>query len=60
MVNQVSSVWFDDKLVRKSLHNETNFNKCEFTEKFCEFIDLIINSVQDSWLKSTKLCWIWL
>ena len=23
-VNQVSSVWFDNKLVRKSLHNETN------------------------------------
>ena len=34
-----------NKLVRKSLHNETNFNKCEFTEKFCEFINLIINSV---------------
>ena len=60
MVNQVSSVWFDDKLVRKSLHNETNFNKCEFTEKFCEFINLIINSEQDSWLKSTKWYWIWL
>ena len=38
MVNQVSSVWFNDKLLRKSLHNETNFNKREFTEKFCEFI----------------------
>ena len=38
-VNQVSSAWFDNKLVRKSLHNETNFNKCEFTEKFCEFIN---------------------
>ena len=38
MVNQVSSVWFNDKSLRKSLHNETNFNKCEFTEKFCEFI----------------------
>ena len=23
-VNQVSSAWFDNKLVRKSLHNETN------------------------------------
>ena len=44
-VNQMSSAWFDNKLVRKSLHNETNFNKCEFTEKFCEFINLIINSV---------------
>ena len=44
-VNQVSSTWFDNKLARKSLHNETNFNKCEFTEKFCEFINLIINSV---------------
>ena len=44
-VNQVSSAWFDNKLLRKSLHNETNFNKCEFTEKFCEFINLIINSV---------------
>ena len=33
------------KLVRKSLHNETNFNKCEFTEKLCEFINLIVNSV---------------
>ena len=32
-VNQVSSAWFDNKSVRKSLHNETNFNKCEFTEK---------------------------
>ena len=32
----------------KSLHNETNFNKCEFTGKFCEFINLIANSVQDS------------
>ena len=47
IVNQVSSALFDDKLpvVRKSLHNETNFNKCEFTEKLCEFINLIINSV---------------
>ena len=44
-VNQVSSAWFDNKLLRKSLHNETNFNKCVFTEKFCEFINLIINSV---------------
>ena len=26
--------------------------KCEFTEKFCEFINVIINSVQDIWLKS--------
>ena len=26
--------------------------KFEFTEKFCEFINLIINSVQDIWLKS--------
>ena len=38
MVNQVSSVRFDNKLLRKSLHNEINFNKCEFREKFCEFI----------------------
>ena len=38
----------NNKLLRKSLHNKTNFNKCEFTEKFCEFINLIINSVQDS------------
>ena len=45
VVNQVSSAWLDNKLLRKSLHNETNFNKCEFTEKFCEFINLIINSV---------------
>ena len=59
-VNQVSSTWFDNKLVRKSLHNETNFNKFEFTEKFCEFINLIINSVYDSWLQSAKFCWIWL
>ena len=48
MVNQVSSVRFDNKLLRKSLHNEINFNKCELREKFCEFISLIINSVQDS------------
>ena len=48
MVNQVSSVRFDNKLLRKSLHNEINFNKCEFREKFCEFISLIINSVEDS------------
>ena len=34
-----------NKLVRKSLHNERNFNKCEFTEKFCEFTNLNINSV---------------
>ena len=27
------------KLLRKSLNNEKNFNKCEFTEKFCEFIN---------------------
>ena len=60
MVNQVSSVWFENKLLRKSLYNETNFNKCEFGGKFCEFINLSINSVQDSWLKLTKLCWIWL
>ena len=45
IVNQVSSASFDNKLVRKSLHNESNFKKCEFTEKFCEFINLIINSV---------------
>ena len=32
MVNQVSSAWFDDKLLRKLLHNETYFNKSEFTE----------------------------
>ena len=31
--------------VRKSLHDEANFNKCEFTETFREFINLIINSV---------------
>ena len=46
IVNQVSSVWFDNKLLRKSLRDETNFTKCEFTEKFCEFINLITNSVQ--------------
>ena len=45
MVNQVSSAWFDNKLLLKSLHNEMNFNKCEFREKQCEFISLIINSV---------------
>ena len=44
-VNQMSLAWFDNKLARKSLHNETNFNKCEFTGKFCELINLIINSV---------------
>ena len=44
-VSQVSSAWFDNKLVRKSLYNETNFNKCEFTKQFWEFINLIINSV---------------
>ena len=58
MVNQVSSVRFDNKLLLKSFHNETNFNKCEFTERFLEFVNIIINSVQDSLLKSTKLCWI--
>ena len=47
MVNQVSSAWFVNKFWRKSLHNETNFNKCEFREKFCEFINLINNSVED-------------
>ena len=52
--NQVSSVWFDNKLSSKQKRDETNFTKCEFTEKFCEFINLITNSVQDSWLKSTK------
>ena len=41
-VNQVLSVWFDNKLLHKSLHNETNFNKCEFTEKFCEFINRLL------------------
>ena len=45
MVNEVSSVWFDNKLLLKSLHNEMNFNKCEFREKLCEFISLIINSL---------------
>ena len=44
-LNQVLSVWFDNKLLRKSSHNETNFHKREFTEKFCEFINLIIKSV---------------
>ena len=29
MVNQVSSVRFNNKLLRKSLYNEINFNKCE-------------------------------
>ena len=51
-VNQISSAWFDDKLVRKSLHNETNFNRREFTGKFCEFIDLIINHNYNKILKS--------
>ena len=32
-VNQVSSAWFDNKLIRKSIHNETNVNKCELTVK---------------------------
>ena len=58
--NPVSSVWFVNKLLRKWLHNEINSNKCELGEKFCEFVNLIINSVQDSWLKLTKLSWIWL
>ena len=33
IVNQVSSAWFDNKLLRKSLHNETNnlFQKHQFT-----------------------------
>ena len=44
MVNRVSSVRFDNKLSSKSLRDETNFTKCEFTEKFCEFINLITNS----------------
>ena len=44
-INQVSSAWFDNKLVRKSLHNETNFNKCEFTENSVNSSILIINSV---------------
>ena len=48
MVNKGSSVRFDNKLLRKSLYNEINFNKCEFRDKFCEFISLIINSLQDS------------
>ena len=55
MANQVSSVWFDNKLlIRKSLHNEMHFNKCEFTEKFYDFINVIINSVQDRWIKPTN------
>ena len=29
-VNQVSSAWFDNKLVRKSLHNETNDQGLDF------------------------------
>ena len=29
MVNQVSSVRFDNKLLRNSLYYEINFNKCE-------------------------------
>ena len=41
-----------------SILTEINFNKCEFREKLCEFISLIINFVQDSRLKLTKLCWI--
>ena len=32
LVNQVSSAWFDNRLVRKSLRNET---KCLYGEK-CE------------------------
>ena len=48
IVNQVSSACFDNKLLRKSSHNETNFNKCECTGKFCEFINFITNSVQES------------
>ena len=38
----MSSVVFDNKLLLKSLHNAINFNKCEFREKLCEFISLII------------------
>ena len=30
MVNQVSSVRFDNKVLRKSLYNEINYTKCEF------------------------------
>ena len=33
MVNQVSSLWFENKLLSKSLHNETKFNN------FNNFID---------------------
>ena len=36
-----------NSVLRKSLHNETNFSRCEFTEKFCEFFNLIFNSVRD-------------
>ena len=48
MVNQVSSVRFENKSLRKSLHNETKFNKCEFRAKVCQFINLINNCVEDS------------
>ena len=41
-VIKVSSAWFDNKSVRKSLRNETNFNKCEFTEKFCELFEPLL------------------
>ena len=45
IVNQESSAWFDNKLLRKLLHNEINFNKCEFTEKFCEMQNVFLSAM---------------
>ena len=41
-VNKVSLAWFDKKSVHKSLRNETNFNNCEFTEKFSELFEPLL------------------
>ena len=47
LVNQVSSAWFDTRLLRKSLH--IKWDKFQqmwiYEKKYCEFISLIINSV---------------
>ena len=47
MVNQVSYALQYDLTTNyyEIINNETNFNKCEFRENFCELINLIINLV---------------
>ena len=45
-VNQVSSAWFDNKLVRKSSHNETNL---KLQRGSCKLSYLSLSTARPPW-----------